>query len=460
MGALLEMLESRTLFSVSPIGSLDAATVNAIAGWAYDGDDPNARLTVNVKIVDNGHTTSVTANSARPDLTMLPDIYHGYGFSFGGTILTEIAPSSSRTISATAVSVGGGADTTFPTITVTNHLVGGSVDIVNGKTIAGWAYDPDTGSNAFAPDGTGPIYIDVIVNGVAVSRRLANVRREDLVGQTFGPNHGYSVDLSGLSFTSAPSYQVWFEDSTALYSGSPFGTLARSGTLPPVLGAMSPQITGAATNATSVVFKLNFSQPVTGVDVTDFQAVSGLSGVSVSSVSGSGSEYYVTVAAGTDVATGTLQLNLVDNDSIVGGTGVPLAGSGASNGNFTGSIVTVDRVVPSLSTVTTSSPSTITAGTNITWVVTFSEAVTGVDTTDFRGENIVGVVPGAVVSVVAVNGTTYNVTINSGSIISGSSFSQIGLRLVDDDSIRDVAGNVFGGIGDNSRTSGPFITLV
>ena len=59
------------------------------------------------------------------------------------------------------------------------------------------------------------------------------------------------------------------------------------------------------------------------------------------SVTGSGSNYTVTATTGT--GTGTLGLKLVDNDSIFDIDNMPLGGTGAGNGNFTGQVYTIDR---------------------------------------------------------------------------------------------------------------------
>ncbi|MFZ5910658.1 MAG: hypothetical protein ACOYYU_11650 [Chloroflexota bacterium] len=67
------------------------------------------------------------------------------------------------------------------------------------------------------------------------------------------------------------------------------------------------------TNYYSVDYTVTFSEPVTGVDASDFVlTTSGLSGAEVSLVSDSGSRYTVTVAAGD--GSGTLRLNLVDDE--------------------------------------------------------------------------------------------------------------------------------------------------
>jgi hypothetical protein len=82
------------------------------------------------------------------------------------------------------------------------------------------------------------------------------------------------------------------------------------------------------------------------LDTSDFAlATSGLSGSSIMSVSGGPILYTVTANSGS--GTGTLGLNLVDNDSILNAAGVALAGSATVDGAFTGEVYTVNR--PSVS---------------------------------------------------------------------------------------------------------------
>lgn len=96
-------------------------------------------------------------------------------------------------------------------------------------------------------------------------------------------------------------------------------------------------------NAATVAFSVTFSTAVTGVDAGDFTLVTtgALTGVSITNVTGGGATWSVTVASGR--GRGTLGLNLVDDDSIRAATNVPLGGTGAGNGNFTGEIYTIDR---------------------------------------------------------------------------------------------------------------------
>jgi hypothetical protein len=101
------------------------------------------------------------------------------------------------------------------------------------------------------------------------------------------------------------------------------------------------------TNASTVHWTVSFSESVTGVDTGDFTlAAAGPSGASISSVTGSGAAYTVTVATGS--GSGTLGVNLVDDDTIMDLVGLKLGGTGAGNGSLTGAIYTIDKTAPTV----------------------------------------------------------------------------------------------------------------
>jgi fibronectin-binding autotransporter adhesin len=112
------------------------------------------------------------------------------------------------------------------------------------------------------------------------------------------------------------------------------------------------------TNAPQVNFTVTFSEPVQNVATADFAVAvtGGLAGSSVQSVAAVGAvpsaTWTVTVNTGTITANGTLQLNLVDRDTItdsasvkLGGVGIPPPAGGAGDGSFTGSIYTIHYFV-------------------------------------------------------------------------------------------------------------------
>ena len=180
----------------------------------------------------------------------------------------------------------------------------------------------------------------------------------------FGPgpisSGKFSASVSGFSF----SGQVK-TDGTALgsYSFNNYnangckmtqsGTWTASKPMPPKVTSIT-RLDASPTSADSVDFKVLFSENVTGVDISgppfdDFTLVigSGLTGVSITSVSGSLAEYVVTVNTGS--GNGTIRLDVVDNDTIMDADNTPLGGTGAGNGNYSsGAVYTVNRGTPSV----------------------------------------------------------------------------------------------------------------
>ncbi len=198
---------------------------------------------------------------------------------------------------------------------------------------------------------------------------------------------------------------------------------------------------GDPTNATSVDFTVTFNEDVTGVNNADFAlATTGVAGASITSTTQvTPSTYTVAVNAGT--GSGTIRLDVIDNDSIRDGVNNRLGGIGNGNGNFTtGEFYTIDRVAPTVSSINRAG-SNPTGAATIQFTATFSEAVTGVNNADFT-LNTSGVTGASVASVSQVTPSTYTVTVNTGS---GS--GTIRLNLTDDDSIRDLATNRLGGTG-------------
>ena len=125
------------------------------------------------------------------------------------------------------------------------------------------------------------------------------------------------------------------------------GPVAADATPPSVVS-----ITRAAaspTAAASVSWTVTFSEAVTGVDATDFAlARTGVTGGTITAVTGTGATRTVTATTGT--GSGTLGLNLTDDDTILDADLLPLGGAGAGNGNATGALYTLDRTAPTVPT--------------------------------------------------------------------------------------------------------------
>jgi DNA/RNA endonuclease G (NUC1)/fibronectin type 3 domain-containing protein len=196
----------------------------------------------------------------------------------------------------------------------------------------------------------------------------------------------------------------------------------------------------ATTNAASVDFTVTFSEAVTGVDAADFTpTASGVTGASVTNVTGSGATRTVTVNSGS--GDGTIRLDFTAN-----GTVLDTAGN-AAPANFTaGDVVTIDKTAPTVQSIALGSTDPSTAS-SVVFNVTFSEPVTGVDSGDFA--LTASGVTGASTTNVSGSGTAYVVTVNSGT---GNGT----LRLdVTPSGIIDGVGNAMSG----NYTAGPSYTM-
>ena len=204
-------------------------------------------------------------------------------------------------------------------------------------------------------------------------------------------------------------------------------------------------------SATSVNWTVTFSEVVTGVDATDFAlVVSGLTGSTITSVTGSGITW--TVAASTGSGAGTLGLNLADDDSISDSASNKLGGTGAGNGNFSGDVYVIDRSMPFVTSMNCNGPTT-TAASSVSWNLVFSKPVTGVDASDFILSY--SGIAGAAITGITGSGATYTVTASTGT---GS--GSLRLKLVDNDSIVDSIGTPLNDVGTgNGNFTSPTFTI-
>jgi len=115
--------------------------------------------------------------------------------------------------------------------------------------------------------------------------------------------------------------------------------------LPPVVTSIVRADADPIVSPTSVDFTVTFSEPVTGVDLTDFALTpTGTVNGALAGVGGAGAVY--TVSVNVLSGAGTLRLDVIDDDTILDSDDTPLGGVGAGNGNFTtGEVYTVSAQV-------------------------------------------------------------------------------------------------------------------
>ncbi len=188
----------------------------------------------------------------------------------------------------------------------------------------------------------------------------------------------------------------------------------------------------------SVVFVVTFSETVTGVDKGDFSLYPTVAGATIGNITGTGATRTVTVNTGT--GSGPLRLNVLDNDTIMDATFNPLNGRLTGTSYTAGQSYTIDKIAPTVSSIVRASTNP-TSATTVTFTVNFSEIVTGVDATDFALTATGGVSGHSIVSV-GGSGATRTVTVNTGS---GS--GTLRLDLIDNDTIKEVAGGASQSLG-------------
>jgi hypothetical protein len=187
-----------------------------------------------------------------------------------------------------------------------------------------------------------------------------------------------------------------------------------------------------------VNFTVTFSEDVSGVDVSDFVLTGNVDGAVLSEVTGSGKSYNVKVNTGS--GQGTLGMNMIDNDSIRDVDNHPIGGDGEGNGAFTsGETYTIDRM-PRVVSILRLDPNP-TSAEAISFAVTFSEPVSGIEVGDFT-TTMTGNISGALAVSVSGSGSAYIVTVNT-----GSGDGTLRLDLLDNDSIVDATSNPLGGAG-------------
>ena len=226
-----------------------------------------------------------------------------------------------------------------------------------------------------------------------------------------------------------------------------FQTYTRTGLLIDeyTMGSAPPIVTSILrrspnpTNSNRVDFSITFSEAVTGVDISDFiLSPANPTDASLLTVSGSGNKYIVSTNSGSSDT--VLRLDLTDDDSIINNSGIKLGGAGFGNGNFmNGEAYTVDKTAPVILSIARSTVSPTNAAT-LDFVITFSEAVSNLDASDFRlisSNNTDG----------SINSLSGSANLYIATISTGSGDHSLRLEFIDDDGVVDSATNPTGGAG-------------
>jgi hypothetical protein len=254
-----------------------------------------------------------------------------------------------------------------------------------------------------------------------------------------------TVDVRVQSGANAPGNPANVENpvfgyGTSAVSGADRFTVIQA---PAVVSVVRANNAAALTKAASVAFTVTFNESVLNVNASSFALTTGgaVSGASVSSVSGSGSVYTVTVNAGS--GDGTIRLDVSASNTIQDSAGNRLPG-----GYTGGQSYTIDRTPPAVQSIALAGAS-LTNAASVAFTVTFSEAVTGVNAGDFN--LTVSGLAGAGITAVTGSGAVYTVTVGT-----GAGNGTVRLDVKQTTTIQDLAGNPLPSTG---FTGGPSYTL-
>ena len=238
---------------------------------------------------------------------------------------------------------------------------------------------------------------------------------------------------------------VYLQAAAAGHSAGAIGLFGPLSTGAPVIETFelgAPTVTSIAAsgsspnNASSEQFVVTFSESVTGVAAADFTLTTtdtpggtAIATAGITSITGSGSSYTVTVSGVT--GDGTLRLDLKPNSSGI----TDVSGIGATAGFTGGDVYTVQHTPPGVSSITATGASPSNAASE-QYLVTFSENVTGVAGSDFTA-TVGGTVTDTGISVTAVSASAYLVTVNG---VAGDGTLRLDLKS-SGTGIADTAGN-------------------
>ncbi|MBK9208823.1 MAG: S-layer homology domain-containing protein [Anaerolineales bacterium] len=291
----------------------------------------------------NGGTLTVTNST----LSGNSSAFDGGGITngFDGTLMVTNSTLSGNSATQTA----GGISNYGTRLTVTNSTLSGN-SAPNGGGI--YNQGPLNFANTIIANST--TGVDCINSGGAIGTNTNNLVEDGscFPTQSGDPALGPLADNGGPTktfalLTGSPAIDAG-DDTTC--TATPVNNQSQNGLTRPqgvhcdigayeldnIAPAVSSIVRASAnpTNASSVDFTVSFSETVTGVDISDFTlTTTGVSSPALSGISGTGSSYTVNVNTGS--GSGTIRLNVLDDDTIKDTAGNSLSAGFTSGETYT-----------------------------------------------------------------------------------------------------------------------------
>lgn len=432
-------------------GNSNTAYTTAIS---QSGDAINASAPTDIALSNANLSTSASANSAvgtlsstdaTPGDTFTYALVTGDGatdnasFAIIGNQLQAIDPSAmtagSKSIRVQTTDAAGNTYveqmgvtvTTNPTVTITSS----ASTLKAGETA--------TLTFTFSETPSGFAASDITSTGGTLSGLTVDSGDNKVYTATFTPDANAQSLSGSLSIAAGTFKNASDQDNLAS------NTLTITGdTLRPTITSIERQTPALeTTNADTLVYRVTFSEAVTGVDASDF-AVSGTT-ASVSSVVSAGGNAYELTLSGGDLSdlNATVTLSLASGQNITDSAGNTLSNTTPGTNQVT---YIVDNTAPSLNTAgSTPSDNATTASIGSALTLRFSEALAG--TSDLTGVYLRNSDTDALVpATVTLNGNGELVITPSAAL----AYAMAYYVSWDADALKDAAGNAMAAVGDKT----------
>jgi len=233
-------------------GFLDGAGCNVIAGWAWDGNNPNTTVSVDIYDGSTLVVAAVPAGMYREDLlNVLASPNHGFSYPTPAS-LKNGAHSINVKVAGTQVAIG---STGTLHCTEMSPALQGSFDGIGCDTVCGWAWDGNDPANI--------VNVDIYDGSTLIGTIAATQYRQDLVTALGSPYHGFTFPTpAGLKNGQTHAITVKFGGtSTNLTWNNPRNFNSTCSTPPSFQGSLDPvnctQISGYAWDANSDLSTIN-----------------------------------------------------------------------------------------------------------------------------------------------------------------------------------------------------------
>lgn len=269
------------------------------------------------------------------------------------TAITSLVVPAGASITDAVVTTSN-ADTTLPAPAAINSLGANKAIVIDTTPPIVTINQATTPTNQLDPTTNGVINYTVAFSEPVKNFDATDITFSGITGATAtitGDAQGQNYNVAVTGFTQPGTLTATVNANGATDLAGNGNTASTSTDNQVTFTPVTPYVTAInkvdpdPTTATTVNYTVTFNEDVTGVDATDFTLVTtGVTGATIGTITGSGKTYNVPVNTGT--LDGTVQLDLVDDNTIINALNAPLGGTALKDGDFKGQVYTVGKNIP------------------------------------------------------------------------------------------------------------------